>query len=149
MSIEKIDLYLDEIKNKLLKAIARLESSIQRLPSIKNSIDDFTDEELGLYEEFMSRFGRLSDIFLSQYIRTQVKKSDPAFRGSFKDFLDQAEKLSYIDSSEEWYKIRELRNRQAHEYEDKDLIGLFKDTLNQVDRLRLISKLLTNAPKTK
>ena len=78
-------------------------------------------------------------------MRACVKRSDPAFRGSFRDSLDLAEKLGVIDSANEWYGIRELRNRQAHEYEDEDLLNLFRETLAQTDRIRSIKKAVTHA----
>ncbi len=140
-----IDLLITEIEGKLLKALARFESSLGRLPAMKDSVDSFSDQELGVYDEFMSRFARLTDIFLSRYVRACVKRSDPAFRGSFRDSLDLAEKLGVIDSANEWYGIRELRNRQAHEYEDEDLLNLFRETLAQTDRIRSIKKAVTHA----
>ncbi|MGK5082242.1 hypothetical protein WDW37_02970 [Bdellovibrionota bacterium FG-1] len=132
------DEYLTVLERKLSKALGRFEASVLRLPSLKSTTDAFTDVELGAYDEMMARFARVTDIFLSQYIRALIKKADPAFRGSFRDSLDQAEKLGYIDSADEWYQIRELRNRQAHEYEEDDLIALFRLVLDQKLRIESI-----------
>ncbi|MGK5086143.1 hypothetical protein WDW86_01170 [Bdellovibrionota bacterium FG-2] len=145
MNSGPIDLLIAEIEGKLLKALARFESSFSRLPAIKDNVDLFTDEQLGVYDEFMSRFARLTDIFLSRYLRACVKRADPAFRGSFRDTLDVGEKLGVIDSASEWYRIRELRNRHAHEYEDEDLLDLFRQTLAQTDRILSIKKTLSHA----
>ena len=51
---------------------------------------------------------------------------DPGFTGSFRDFLNQAEKLHLVDDVELWMSIRELRNISAHDYTDKDLTLFFK-----------------------
>lgn len=143
---QAIDSYLITLAKKLQKALTRFESTLARLPPIKDTIDEFSDEQLGTYDEMMSRFARLSDIFLSQYLRGLLKKSDPAFRGSFRDSLNLGEKLGYLDSANEWYKIRELRNRQAHEYEEDDLLGLFRAVLAQVPRLKSIAVLIGRQP---
>ncbi|OFZ79657.1 MAG: hypothetical protein A2583_14660 [Bdellovibrionales bacterium RIFOXYD1_FULL_53_11] len=138
MQLSAIDGLIAKIEHKLEKSLSRFESTLSRLPGLKGAVDEYTDRELGTYDEMMSRFARLTDIFLSQYLRALIKKSDPAFQGSLRDSLDLAEKYGFIDSAEEWYHIRELRNRQAHEYEEDDLIGLFKDILDQVPRIKSV-----------
>jgi len=39
---------------------------------------------------------------------------------SFIDILDKLEKLGVIESAEDWFKIRELRNRITHEYPNEE-----------------------------
>ena len=138
--------YIISLQRKLGKALARFEASFHRLPPLKATVDDYTDEELGSYDEFMSRFARLTDIFLSQYIRARLQIGDPAFRGSLLDSLNLAEKLGLIDSAKAWYDIRELRNRQAHEYEEDELLKLFKETKDQVPRITSIRAMMNYAP---
>ncbi len=120
-------------------------STVTRLPELRTSVDEFTGEELGKYDELMSRSGRLADIFIVQYLRTRIKIEDPGFSGSMRAMLNLAEKLNIIDSAEAWNAIRELRNQQSHEYEDEDLLKLFKDVLQQVPRLEAIKAILKNA----
>ena len=140
MTSEKSHLEI-ELERKLLKALGRFDSSLKRVVPLKNSVEEFSDEELGDYEELMSRFARLSDLFLSQYLRLRVQQEDPAFRGSFKDVLNQSEKLGLITSGDEWFKIRELRNKQAHEYEESDLIALFVQVLQSKPLLQSIPRI--------
>jgi uncharacterized protein YutE (UPF0331/DUF86 family) len=73
-----------------------------------------------------TRFARASDLFLSKYIKAAVKKDDPAFDGSFRDYLNRAEKLGLIDSTDEWLEIRDLRNVAVHEYSEGDLEKVFQ-----------------------
>ena len=61
---------LQPIETKLSKALSRLELSFHRLPALPKKFDAFSDEDLGRYEEFMSRFARLTDLFLSQFLST-------------------------------------------------------------------------------
>jgi uncharacterized protein with HEPN domain len=46
-----------------------------------------------------------------------------------RDLLDKAEKMSLISSADEWMKIRELRNKIAHEYTREDLQKTFQGIL--------------------
>ncbi len=76
-----------------------------------------------------SRFARCTDIFLSKYIRFLVLDLDPGFRGEMRDYLDKAEKSSLISDADQWMKIRELRNKIAHEYTKEDLQKTLNDVL--------------------
>lgn len=86
-------------------------------------------ERLETWESFVARFSRVSDIFLSKYIRLKVLNEDPAFRGSFRDFLDMSEKIGLVTSASEWMQVRELRNKTAHEYTRDDLKVVFEQVL--------------------
>lgn len=132
--------HVEKIKAQLIKAIKRLELSSAKIPVKENAlkVDEYTDEDLAQIEAWMSRFARLTDIFMNQFLRTLILQGDPAFRGTLKDILNVSEKLGFIDSAREWYQIRELRNRQAHEYEEEDLIGLFFEMKKHYDRVTKI-----------
>ncbi len=54
-------------------------------------------------------------------------QADPGFRGEMRDFLDKAEKSSFISESDQWMSIRELRNKIAHEYTKQDIIKTLND----------------------
>ena len=78
-------------------------------------------------DAFVGRLGRLQD--------TLADKLLPAMLGAFGepvashlDNLDRAEKLTWIDSAEEWYILRQLRNQMIHEY--------IEDTTVLADALR-------------
>ena len=51
--------------------------------------------------------------------------------------MDKLEKLEIIDSTEEWIKIRQLRNKIEHEYPDEqeEVIKDIKEALKKVDYL--------------
>jgi hypothetical protein len=134
--------YLKNLEEKIKKAQLRLKSSQKRLPNLPKSIDIMSDEDLGKFEEFLSRFGRLTDIFMAQYLRARVQEGDPAFRGTLRDVLDYSEKMNLIDSADEWYLIRELRNKMAHEYEEEDLLAIFQKALQSMNRIDSISNAL-------
>ncbi len=56
------------------------------------------------------------DLFLTKYIKSRVKIDDPAFDGTLRDYLNQAEKMNLISDVDRWLAMRELRNIQAHDY---------------------------------
>lgn len=116
-----LNAFLQEQKNKLLKAIAHLDYSYNKVLQLPVDPDALDDETLETWESFAARFGRVSDVFLTKYLRGLILLQDPGFNGSLRDFLNQGEKLRIIDNTETWMAIRELRNISAHEYTDNDL----------------------------
>lgn len=116
---------LEEHKNKLLKAIAHLEYSYKKVLLLPAEPDQLDEETLETWESFSARFARVADVYLMKYIRTYVLVEDPGFSGSFRDFINQAEKLNCLDNVDLWMAIRELRNISAHEYTDRDLAEFF------------------------
>ncbi len=113
-------------KRKLLKALAHLEYSfnkIQKLPEDSSTLDE---ESLEVWESFSARFSRVSDLFLTKYVRAMVLKNDPGFEGSLRDFVNQGEKLGIVDDAEVWMEIRSLRNISAHDYTEEELTEFFK-----------------------
>lgn len=124
---ELINLY----KIDFLDALATLEHSWNKqsnkpLPDLnKKNLDDFES-----WEALTARFARTTDIFLSKYIRLLVLQLDPGFRGEIRDYLDKAEKASLISNADQWMKIRELRNKIAHEYSKEDILRTLKSVLD-------------------
>jgi len=109
--------------------LEHLEYSFRKAKKLSSDSRKLDVEELEVWESFVARFSRLSDIFVSKYIRSKVLESDPGFRGSLRDYLDIAEKQSLLSSADEWMKVRELRNKTAHEYTRDDLSQVFSDVL--------------------
>jgi hypothetical protein len=74
-------------------------------------------------DAFVSRFGRLQDNlgdkFLPQLLMALAEKPGAAI-----DNLNLAERLGWIQSTEEWLLMRKLRNQMVHEYiEDLALLS--------------------------
>jgi uncharacterized protein with HEPN domain len=117
-------------KTDFLEALNTLSHSWAKLQN--ESLPDVTTknlDELESWEALTSRFARCTDIFLSKYIRLLVLDLDPGFRGEMRDYLDKAEKASLISDADQWMKIRELRNKIAHEYTKEDLQNTLKEVL--------------------
>jgi hypothetical protein len=109
---------------------------------------DMTDPQMESWDSFASRFARSSDIFLSKYVKAYVTQDDPAFDGSFRDFLNRAEKLKLIEDTVTWMDIRELRNAIVHEYSDSDLEKIHEKFRKYTPLLLALEKKLADAPQS-
>jgi hypothetical protein len=114
---------------KIVKSLKYFEYTHSRVLKLSTNPNDLSDQELETWDGFATRFSRTADIFLSKYIKAAVQKDDPAFDGSFRDYLNRAEKLKLIDGTGEWLEIRSLRNVIVHDYTDSDLDLIFKKML--------------------
>lgn len=129
MTLNDLEKSIQNEKAKVQKALRHLIYSLNKIQAMGQEIklEDLEDlEKLEIWESFTSRFSRLSDITSKKLIRSLVLKGDPSFRGSLIDFLNVAEKLGYITNTNRWWAIRSLRNKEAHEYTDEDLVNFFK-----------------------
>lgn len=74
-------------------------------------------------EAFGSRFGRLQDTLGQKLLPLWMKVlgEQPA---ALIDNLNKAEQLGILSSTEEWLRIRELRNQMVHEYIEDNTILL-------------------------
>lgn len=125
---------------KLDKSLRHLEYSFKKVTGMPSDASKMSEEELETWESFGSRFSRSSDLFLTKVIKAFVLRDDPAFDGSFRDLLNRAEKLGWIESVPVWMQIRELRNGVVHDYNDEDLSAYF-------EKLRELSPLLLDLRK--
>lgn len=116
----------EQTTEKLMKALSHLEYSYNKVQSLPDDLSQMDDEIMETWESFSSRFSRVSDLFIKQYLRTKIASEEPGFKGSTRDYLNKAEKLKLIESAAQWFNIRELRNVEAHEYNDRDLTEFYR-----------------------
>lgn len=126
MTLNDIEKMIQKEKSNVQKALSHLVYSLNKIEKMESKIDLEDLESLETWESFTSRFSRLSDILSKKLIRSLILKGDPSFRGSLIDFINAAEKLHYISDAKRWWAIRSLRNKEAHEYTDEDLIKFFE-----------------------
>jgi hypothetical protein len=105
-------------QDQLAKALDRFEYSYRKIQNLKTDPELLDDEAMETWESFSSRFSRVVDLFLSKYARAKVLENDPGFHGTLRDHANQAEKLGLLDQASEWMALRELRNIEAHTYEE-------------------------------
>ncbi|MCX6127565.1 MAG: nucleotidyltransferase substrate binding protein [Proteobacteria bacterium] len=134
---------LTKTKAQLGKALQHLDYSYRKVGNLSPQLNSLGDEDLETWEGFVSRFARVCDLFLMRYLRTWILRQEGAFRGSMRDYCDQAEKLGLIDSAEAWMLIRELRNKISHEYADERLQDIFEEARRVAPKLLDLRNLLS------
>lgn len=130
-----LDPLLDKYSQQLAKALAHFEYSHRQTSGLPSDPNVLSVDDLGKWETYLARFSRASDLYLAKYVRRKVQLGDPAFRGTLRDYLNAAEKAGWLDSAEEWLRIRELRNRVSHEYAEENLEAIFMGVRTVADRL--------------
>jgi hypothetical protein len=133
---------LEELKKELVLSLDYLQYSFEKIQKNKIQIETKNPEELETFEALVSRFARVTDIFMAKYMRTFAEKDDPAYRGSLVDTIHYAEKKGLIKTAQTWIEIRELRNKIAHEYAAKDLKQVFEQVLEQTSTVLSIRESL-------
>jgi hypothetical protein len=66
-------------------------------------------------DAFVSRFSRLQDTLADKFLPTLLDAlAEP--KAAAIDNLDRAEKLGWLESTDDWLVMRKLRNQMVHEY---------------------------------
>ncbi|MDC7235111.1 MAG: hypothetical protein PQJ58_17895 [Spirochaetales bacterium] len=86
-----------------------------------NSYHQLTEEQIEHIDQMIYRFMKLQDsmgrkLFPSLFQILEPEKTDIPFL----DKLSHLEKISVIDSADDWLEYRVLRNNLAHEYPDRE-----------------------------
>ncbi len=138
---------LSDSQKWLEKALSHLEYSQRKLAGQRPRVADMDDEALEVWEGFVARFARASDLFLQKYLRGRILHEDPAFRGSVRDLLNAAAKAGYIEDVEAWLRIRELRNLAVHEYNDAAIDAALLEMMRLTPLLLDTRRLFGHAPE--
>jgi hypothetical protein len=123
---DKLALLADELA-RAQQAAAHFEWSVRRCEPLSTATT-WSAEDLERLESMASRFARLSDL-LTQRLMRLADELELESAGSLLDRLRRAEKRGWVDHDGDMVRIRELRNLVAHEYEDEDLLALYREIL--------------------
>ncbi len=93
--------------------------------------DGLTNDELESFEALTSRFARLSDLIIQKIFR-YYDVLDLEDEGTIRDRINRAEKKGIIRSSDDFVKIRLLRNEISHEYKSDTIIDIYKSVFTLV-----------------
>lgn len=137
---EKRKLYLKQIDvhfSELEKALSVLLYSFEKCEIIKSK-NEFSPDDLEVFEALSARFARASDILTQKAIKSMLI----LLQVDIQTIIDTAnffEKITILENAEDLINIRELRNQIAHDYVAEDLNTLFKDVLRYTPKLRNIA----------
>lgn len=130
---ERAEAELKDIALRLYKAGVQLAISLKKCKLIGIK-DEYTNDELEVFDAFTSRFARVSDILTQRIFRLfdilEFEESK-----TFLDALNKAEQRGIITSSLDFKEIRELRNEIAHEYALRDFTRLITDVMQHTPQL--------------
>lgn len=127
--------YLEQVVNKL----RLMNIDLAWVESLENSEDHSVT-----LDAFVSRFGRLQDTLgdklLPALLRLNLEKV-----GSQLDNFFRGEKFGWIESTQTWIELRELRNRLVHEYMESttDLLSALQLALQSTPILYKTQVLMT------
>ena len=113
-------------------------------PLDSESYDALSQEQISHTDQLIYRFSQLQDTIgnkLFPLILQGLGEFDQ--RLPFIDILNKLEKLSVIESSEQWLSLRETRNLVTHEYPGNE-----KEIIDGLNELRLQSQYLSSALNT-
>lgn len=129
-----------EVEATIISAIKENESHQQRIRNTVKRIDSlfpadlesfkhFTEDEIGLVDQFIYRFSKMQDSMGTRLIPSlyYYLEDDPAPQ-PFLNILSRLEKLGIIESESNWQFFRDLRNNLAHDYPES--IAQTVETLN-------------------
>jgi hypothetical protein len=103
---DRISIAMDYLKNKI--------------PVTAEKINHLTHEELSFFELYASRFSKLQDFMGSNLFTALLENSGEQTETlTYIDKLNKLEKLQIIKSTDEWKKMRHIRNILSHEYPDR------------------------------
>ncbi|HXH55415.1 MAG TPA: hypothetical protein VNK03_06730 [Gammaproteobacteria bacterium] len=103
--------------NRILIAIDHIKTKI---PVTAKRINHLMPEELSFFELYASRFSKLQDFMGSNLFTALLENAGEQTETlTFIDKLNKLEKLQIIKSSDEWKKMRNIRNILSHEYPDR------------------------------
>ncbi len=126
------DSLIQMFETEIRSSLSYLEYSHNKIKSLPTDPIKLDAETLESWESYVARFARVTDIFLSKYIRSYILRLDPAFRAELRDFVDKAEKNNLIISADRWMEVRELRDKTAHEYSRSGLKRTFESVKDTV-----------------
>lgn len=124
------------------KEISHLDYAAEQVfaePMTLNSVETLdTNRELAMgVEAFASRFCRLQDTLGDKLLPVLLNALGEPERALLIN-LDKAEKYGWLDSSEKWIALRQLRNQMIHEYIENSvtLLDALTTAYHNVDSLR-------------
>lgn len=133
---EKTKLLLNQLKESfelLDKAVITLEYSFNKSQNIGLK-EEYTLDELEVFESLTARFARTSDIYTQMVLKTLfiLLQETP------QTFIDKAnflEKIGIVKNSDHLTEIRALRNEITHEYKQNELNNLFNEIFKTIPNL--------------
>jgi len=112
---------------KMLDTVALVQASLDKL-SPYEAVRNYNSDESEPYDALSDRFIRAVEIslkFFRSYERLQFAEESDTLR----DRLNRMEKLVLISSVEQWFNMRDVRNRIVHDYLPNEIKQMYDDMM--------------------
>jgi len=114
---------LDETLKICLRHADRLQWAMAELrthvPFSAQTLEQLTDVELAILDQFSTRFGKLQDLMGAKLFPAVLELTkEPGDLKAFIDKLYRLEKIGAIPSADNWLLMREISNSFSHDYPD-------------------------------
>ena len=122
-------LYYLEACRRNVEFLEKLEEKISHLFPLKSYYDTEVESKV-LIDAFIYRTAKLQEL-LGKLLRIFLRKVGYNVDAMYPiDIINLAEKLGIVDSSKEWFELRELRNAVNHDYSllEEELV----ETINRI-----------------
>jgi len=94
-----------------------LEKTEHLLPITLPGFEALASEEISFTDQLIYRFSKLQDLSGRKFFRLiLIGLGEEVEHIPFIDLLNKLEKLQLIESKEQWFNLRELRNQISYEY---------------------------------
>lgn len=120
MTIEPL---LAASRDKLRAALTLLFASVDDYPGFDPEMD-YTPKQREPFDALSDRYMRAFESAL-KFFRTWEYVREAAPSETFRDLLLRMEKLGFISDIDTWLKMRDVRNRIAHEYLPQELAMIY------------------------
>jgi len=119
---------MDEVYVEILKVCHRHADRLQwamralsaHAPFSPESLDDLSDIEIAVLDQFSMRFAKLQDMMgMKLFTAVLELTKEQGELDAFIDKLNRLEKIGAISSVSDWLVLREMRNAFSHEYPDE------------------------------
>ncbi|MBI4757216.1 MAG: hypothetical protein HY778_17760 [Betaproteobacteria bacterium] len=110
-------------RDKLLAALELLFASVDDYPGF-DTRRAYTPKEREPFDALSDRYLRAFESSL-KFFRTWERLREAAPSDTFRDLLLRAEKVDFATRAETWLRMRDLRNRIAHEYLPEELARIY------------------------
>ena len=118
------EIKVEKILNECDKHLLRINSAYRRMSSFiplnKQGYLNLTEQNITDIDQFLYRFGKLQDAVGEKLFPATLMflREEKIRSKSFIDILNRLEKLEILDSKDDWFELRKIRNDLSHNYDD-------------------------------
>lgn len=121
MSIHRLK--QQKIINECDKHILRMNSAYKKiaaaLPLDKDKYINLNEDEVAHIDQYLFRFAKLQDAMGQRLFKSILQELEEEIENlPFIDLLNRLEKLTILESTQQWLELSKIRNILSHTYED-------------------------------